>query len=196
MTGLIMMSIANYAIANNYDERGNDEIEQYNHSDIPTTHLADRYCITTGEGTGRIESYCADTEENLIEAIRADWSEKPEPKIDPQQKPRLSKFQRKASNPEIEALIRAEAERQGYDNPELAIDIADCESLLDPKNRNTRGNTPAGSVDQGLWMYNNHWQRKNITSECAYDAECSTRQAIKDLKAGKAHQWACYRVVR
>lgn len=200
ITCFIVISLTHYAHSadKNYDERTTrDTSKNSEHTSGNDTALQE-VCLTTGTGTGRIESYCADTSEHLIEAIRSDWSENPEktkPKIDPQQKPRSSKYQRKASNPEIEAIIRAEAERQGYDNPELAIDIADCESRLNPNAKNIRGNTPSWSVDEGLWQYNNHWQRKNITSECAYDAMCSTRQAIKDLKTGKASQWVCYGIV-
>lgn len=44
-------------------------------------------------------------------------------------------------------------------------------------------------------MYNDYW-RSDVLSNCAYNLECSTKQAIKDLKAGKAHQWVCDGIIK
>jgi hypothetical protein len=210
LTIFIATSVAYTAqgVTKDYDTAGKELINQMDeHSGQPTENDL-RNCITTGEGTGRIESYCADTGENLIRAIRAEWGGQGDTPSHEEKNDRgqtassergtrdTHSYQRKASNPEIEAIIRQEAEAQGYEDIELALDIVDCESRFNPKATNSWGNTPSWSIDEGLWMYNNWWQRFNITSECAFDLYCSTKQAIKDLKAGKANQWACYKIVR
>lgn len=161
-----------------------------------TATTTSRYCLTAGHGTGSMTSYCADSPEHLIETIQHNWDEEPVEKPDEAPKqPIKSKYKRKASNPQIEALIRAKAQKQGYEDVEFAINLADCESLLNPKASNTYGNTPAGSKDRGLYMFNSYWQAR-VSDTCAYSAECATEEAIKMLKTGKAHLWACTKIVK
>lgn len=147
-----------------------------------------------------LETYCAMDEALLIESIKQ--TDKPAVKTVTKQAVEAPKvnsksgYTRKAHNQEIANIVIAEANKQGYADIELALDIVDCESRFDPKARNNKGNTPSYSTDLGLWQYNDYWQRNNLTQECMLDVECSTKQAIKDLKNGKAHQWACLKVVR
>jgi hypothetical protein len=59
-------------------DNGNHEIGSAEHVSYGQTG---GYCLTTGQGSGHLESYCADTADNLIQAIK--WVE-PEPVIEPQ----------------------------------------------------------------------------------------------------------------
>jgi len=205
-TALIMLSIpyyAHYVQAGDYDTRNGESTIKDSGRCIRHINDTSRTCIKNGDTT-----YCAPSESELVRGIQLDatWVEPKQgtepivqkPTINNLNKPtqKAKTYTRKSSNPEIEAIIRAEAESQGYADVELAIDIADCESVLNPKATNNQGNTPSYSTDLGLWQYNDYWQRKNITKECMLDVACSTKQAIKDLKAGKAHQWSCYHKVR
>lgn len=143
-------------------------------------HTPDKHCITTGQGTGKITSYCADTEDNLLEAINMKWEE---PKKELTGKEALKQF------------VRDESLRQGYNNPELAIRIIECESKFNPNARNAKNNNPSWSVDRGIVQYNSHWYSW-VTDECAYNAECAIKTFISQLKKGKAHQWVCHNLVK
>lgn len=96
----------------------------------------------------------------------------------------------------VEAKIRRIAYEEGLSEEMTnhAVDIARCESGLDVHKTNGRGNKPVGSVDRGLWMFNGYHQ-KRVSDACAFSVECSTREAIKMIKAGKAHLWVCHELV-
>lgn len=87
------------------------------------------------------------------------------------------------------------AKEEDYNQLSLLLAIADCESSFKPDNSNSKGNSPSWSVDRGLFMWNSHWQ-KDVSNTCAYNMDCSTREAIKDLKAGYASQWMCTAIVK
>lgn len=91
----------------------------------------------------------------------------------------------------IEQVIRQEAKKIGYNDVELALKIVKCESNFRPYAINYKNNKPV-SVDRGLFMFNSYFQSR-ISDECAFDVYCSTREALKMLKAGKAHLWVCSR---
>ena len=97
----------------------------------------------------------------------------------------------------MEALIRRIAWEEGLDTKmtDHAIAIATCESRLNPYRTNGNGNKPAGSVDRGLWQWNS-WHQRGVSDACAFDPECSTREALKRIKAGKAHLWVCDGIVK
>lgn len=58
--------VRGYSPEDTGDYAGGEQIE-YEHGQTVG------YCVTTGHGTGHLESYCADTAENLIQAIK--WVE-------------------------------------------------------------------------------------------------------------------------
>lgn len=207
ITALTMTSVAYYAQAKSYGITANNN-DGLPLSMVSSTDIQAGVVAGQSEGSGRTcivddstaTTYCGDSAKSLIWAIRTNWEEdKPQASEQAPKAPKLTAkpaYVRKGHNESIMDSIRLEAQKQGYDDVELALDIADCESLFDPNARNNKGNTPSYSTDWGLWQYNDYWQRNNLTKECMLDVECSTRQAIKDLKAGKAHQWSCYRKVR
>lgn len=209
ITVFIMTSVAYYAQAKTYGTNlNNDSDTAVNSLDNNITKQDEqaerriigneRTCVVDSKNT---ITYCGDSANALIWAIQTKWEEneqEPAPKQaigSPKATPK-NRYVRKGHNAHVEELIRLEAQKQGYDDIEFALDIADCESRFDPNARNNKGNTPSYSTDLGLWQYNDYWQRNNLTKECMLDAECSTKQAIKDLKAGKARQWVCARKVR
>ena len=75
------------------------------------------------------------------------------------------------------------------------VKLSYCESRHNPSATNSVGNTPAGSVDRGLFMYNSYWQSQ-VSDECAFSVDCSTRQTIKMIEAGKQHLWVCNSYVK
>lgn len=68
--------------------------------------------------------------------------------------------------------------------------IAWCESGFDAHNWNDKGNTPAGSVDRGLWMLNDFWH-KEVSNAKAYDPVQATGAAFH-ISGGFVNfsQWA------
>jgi len=95
----------------------------------------------------------------------------------------------------IATKILAIAETQDFDRLSYLLALADCESSFDPARSNTKGNNPSWSKDRGLFMYNNHWQN-DVSDKCAYDLECATKEAIKDIKAGHQGQWVCDGIIK
>lgn len=59
------------------------------------------------------------------------------------------------------AVIIAEAGFSGKGaHNAFAYALAETGGHLDPRISNAEGNTPAGSIDRGLWMINNYWHRE------------------------------------
>lgn len=75
---------------------------------------------------------------------------------------------------------------------DLAVRIAGCESYLNPYFVNVNRN---GSIDRGIFAFNSKYY-KEVSNECAFSAECSTRVFIQQVKAGKVNDWACYSKVK
>jgi hypothetical protein len=140
------------------------------------------YCLTTGAGTGRIESYCGDNEAQAIQNIK--WAHETDAVV------KAKMTAAKWTKAELIALIEHEAKTQGYADVKLAIQLVDCESKFVPSRIQYTRNSPP-SVDRGMWQFNSYWQ-KRVSDECAFDPVCSTREAIKMLKAGQANLWSCY----
>jgi hypothetical protein len=45
------------------------------------------------------------------------------------------------------------------------------------------------TLDRGIWMLNSYWHEE-ISNECAFSLECSTKEAIRIIKQDKNyHQW-------
>lgn len=108
--------------------------------------------------------------------------------------PRVKSGRWSASQLAVASRVVAIAREEKYDRLSFLLALADCESSLDPANSNTKGNNPSWSKDRGLFMWNSHWQ-KDVSDTCAYNLDCATREAIKDLKAGRASQWMCTAIV-
>lgn len=87
------------------------------------------------------------------------------------------------------------AKQENYRDVAYLLALADCESSLDPLNKNTKGNRPSSSVDRGLFMFNSYWQR-SVTDKCAYSLDCATKETIKRLKKNQHSLWACDRIIR
>lgn len=67
----------------------------------------------------------------------------------------------------------------------LAIRVAECESGLNPK---IRSRNRDGSLDRGLYQWNDHWHPE-IEDSCAFNPECATREFCKAVKKGKLFWW-------
>ena len=92
--------------------------------------------------------------------------------------------------------VRIIANEEGHSEwATYLVKLSYCESRHDINAKNDKGNNPASSVDRGLFQYNSYWQSQ-VSDECAYDLDCSTRQTIKMIEAGKQHRWVCDKYVR
>lgn len=94
----------------------------------------------------------------------------------------------------VESQIREIARKENFKWPDYLVKLAYCESRLDPKAINTRGNNPTESYDRGLFQFNSYWQSK-VSDECAFDIECSTKKTMEMINNGKQHLWACNDIV-
>lgn len=99
----------------------------------------------------------------------------------------------------IQDRIRLVAKNEGFENTELLLQLAWHESVKVYGQKaelgfNSRGNNPTTSIDRGVFMYNSHW-KSNVSNECSFSVECSTKQAIKDIRAGKVNQWVAVKYV-
>lgn len=51
------------------------------------------------------------------------------------------------------------------------------------------GQNPNPTIDRGLWQINSYWHSE-VSNECAFDLECSTKEAIRiRLADGNFNQW-------
>jgi len=93
-------------------------------------------------------------------------------------------------NPSVAMQIRIMAHEKGFKWPDYLVNLAHCESRLDPFSLNGAGNYPASSVDRGVFQINSYWH-KEVSSECAFDIECSTIWTMDMINNGNQNQWVC-----
>jgi len=93
---------------------------------------------------------------------------------------------------QIRQIARQEGRSEWAD---YLVKLSYCESRHKPLATNNKGNYPVYSIDRGLFMYNDYWQSQ-VSDDCAFDVECSTKQTIKMIEAGKQHRWVCDKYVR
>lgn len=91
------------------------------------------------------------------------------------------------NKPEVEFQIRAIADELNFQWPDYLVRLAMAESSMNPKaiskpNKN-------GSVDYGLFQWNDKMPPLPITKECSLDLDCSTRMTIKAINLGMQHHW-------
>jgi len=90
----------------------------------------------------------------------------------------------KAKIKTVEQQIIDIAKEEGID-PGLAVRVAKCESGLNCSATNKNSDS---SIDRGLFQWNDKWHPE-ITDECAFDLECSTRAFCKAFKEGHLSWW-------
>ena len=89
-----------------------------------------------------------------------------------------------------EMQIREIACEFGFKWTDWLIRLAKCESDLNEKISNDKGNTPAGSIDRGIFQINDYWHSE-VSNECAYDLRCSTIWTMQRVNAGYQSEWVC-----
>lgn len=90
-----------------------------------------------------------------------------------------------------EEKIREIAEEYNFRWTDWLIRLAKCENrTLDTKAINDKGNTPAGSIDRGIFQINDFWHSE-VSNECAYDLRCSTIWTMQRVNAGYQSEWVC-----
>jgi hypothetical protein len=102
---------------------------------------------------------------------------------------------------EAQLKVRIETEKRireiagDYKYVDYLVKLCDCESMLGLKLKNEQGNYPVGSVDEGYFQWNSHWQ-KDINNRCKYNLECEVKEVIKKIDAGGQGIWVCDRYVK
>ena len=81
-------------------------------------------------------------------------------------------------------------EEEGID-PEIALSVAVCESYLNPFFVGVNKNK---TVDRGIFGINNHFYSQ-VSDECAFSVDCSTRIFAEEMKAGRLKNWICARTL-
>lgn len=89
-----------------------------------------------------------------------------------------------------EMQIREIAKEFGFKWTDWLTRLAKCESGLKEKISNDKGNTPAGSIDRGIFQINDYWHSE-VSDECSYDLRCSTIWTIQRVNAGYQSEWVC-----
>ena len=102
---------------------------------------------------------------------------------------------------EAQLKVRIETEKRireiagDYKYVDYLVKLCDCESMLGLKLKNEQGNYPVGSVDEGYFQWNSHWQ-KDINNRCKYNLECEVKEVIKKIDAGGQGIWVCDKYVK
>lgn len=94
---------------------------------------------------------------------------------------------------DIEQQIRHIADDMNFPWPDYAIRLTYCESRHDPLATNTEGNS--AGTDRGLWQINSYYH-PDVSDECAYDVDCSTRWSMQKIIDGGQGIWVCDKLVR
>jgi hypothetical protein len=95
----------------------------------------------------------------------------------------------------VEQQIRRIAKEENFQWPDWLVKVSFCESRHNPFATNAKGNSPAGSVDRGLFMWNSY-HHKEITDACAFSVDCSTREAIKLVLKGRQSEFICNKLIK
>jgi len=93
-------------------------------------------------------------------------------------------------NPNVAIQIRIIAKEHNFEFSNYLVNLAFCESRLDTRALNAKGNYPVGSIDRGLFQINSYWH-KEVTNEQALDLEYSTKWAIDMINQNRASEWVC-----
>lgn len=89
----------------------------------------------------------------------------------------------------IEEQIKAIAEDINFEDVKYLINLAKCESSLNP---NVKGRID--KRDRGLWQINSYWHAE-VSDDCAYSVDCSTRWTIQRINAGYQYEWVCDKLI-
>jgi hypothetical protein len=111
-----------------------------------------------------------------------------EPPAEPTPKPNKSSAQ------DVEQQIRDIAQESGFKWIDYLVRLAKCESSLRPDATNNKNNNPSWSIDRGLFQINDYWH-SNVSDECAFDIECSTKYTMDKINAGYQKLWVCNDIV-
>ena len=97
--------------------------------------------------------------------------------------------QRKAVKPlSVEDKIRKVAKEKNFQYADYLVDLAFCESRLDPLAIGDQGNS------RGLFQIHKKYH-PTITTLDAFNVEWSTSWAIDQINSGKQSMWTCDRLI-
>ena len=91
--------------------------------------------------------------------------------------------------PEPRKTIKRVAEEKGFIEWEKLVALAECESSLNGFAMNVNRD---GSLDRGWYQFNATYHPE-VSTECATDLECSTREAIRVIRERTFNEWVCNR---
>lgn len=95
---------------------------------------------------------------------------------------------------EVEFRIREIAHQENFKWPDYLVKLINCESQFRTDAVNIYGNNPVTSKDRGLLQFNSHWQAR-VSDECAYNLDCSVKEAIKMINNGQQDKWVCNDII-
>ena len=100
--------------------------------------------------------------------------------------------------PEIEDDVKRYVLTEFYNaglNPDK-IDrmLSECENKKWDTDAKYKNNDKHRSIDRGLFMINDYWHAE-VSNECAYNLECSTKEAIRIVKEKTWKEWVCGRTL-
>lgn len=101
----------------------------------------------------------------------------------------------KMTKEDMQEYIRTEVNNAGLDGDRAIRMIGSCENpSWDPFDSFINIHSiKSATLDRGLWMINDYWHAE-VSDECAFDVECSTKEAIRILKQSGWSQWSCVTV--
>jgi hypothetical protein len=95
--------------------------------------------------------------------------------------------------PKMMAYVIYEANKAGIDSKKVVRLLKECENKkLDPNAYYV--NKGGTTVDRGLFMINDYWHPE-VSNECAWDWECSTKEFIRIYKKRGWGEWTCGRIL-
>jgi hypothetical protein len=95
------------------------------------------------------------------------------------------------SNPN-KRFVLVETYKAGIDPEKIERLIGECEN----RNWDTEAKhlNKDGTLDRGLWMINDY-HHKEVSNSCAFNLECSTKEAIKIIKEKGLKEWSCAKLL-
>jgi len=87
--------------------------------------------------------------------------------------------------------ILVEANKADFKWKSYLLKLAYCESRFDEYATNMNG---GHSLDRGVFQWNKKYHPE-ISDECAFSVECSTKKTMEAINAGKQSMWMCDKLI-
>lgn len=92
-------------------------------------------------------------------------------------------------NEGVESKVREIAEKENFKWPDYLVRLGKCESGLNPQ---AQGD--GGYNSRGLFQISSYYHPE-VSDDCAYDIDCSTKWTMDKINAGQQNLWTCNRLI-